>query len=50
MKEFFRFAMAYWHTLTGKGGDPFGPGTRDFPWDAKNDPIGRAKDTHGCSF
>ena len=33
MKDYFRFSMAYWHTLTGKGGDPFGPGTREFPWD-----------------
>jgi xylose isomerase len=32
MKEYFRFAMAYWHTLCGTGGDPFGPGTKNFPW------------------
>jgi len=29
MKEYFRFAMAYWHTLCGTGGDPFGPGTKN---------------------
>ena len=28
MKDHFRFAMAYWHTLCGTGGDPFGPGTK----------------------
>ncbi len=50
MKEYFRFSMAYWHTLTGKGGDPFGPGTRDFPWDAKTDSIGRAKDRMDAAF
>ncbi|MGE4568001.1 MAG: xylose isomerase [Bacteroidales bacterium] len=33
MKEHLRFAMAYWHTLCGTGGDPFGPGTKEFPWD-----------------
>jgi len=33
MKEHLRFAMAYWHTLCGTGGDPFGPGTKNFPWD-----------------
>jgi len=50
MKEFFRFAMAYWHTLTGTGGDPFGPGTRVFPWDGKNDAVGRARDRMDAAF
>lgn len=31
MQDHFRFAVAYWHTLTGTGGDPFGPGTRLSP-------------------
>ena len=37
MKEHLRFAVAYWHTLCNTGGDPFGPGTRTFPWDAAGD-------------
>ncbi len=37
MKEYLRFAVAYWHTLCGTGGDPFGPGTKVFPWDASDD-------------
>ena len=38
MKDHLRFALAYWHTLCGTGGDPFGPGTRKFPWlQGKND-------------
>lgn len=32
MKEHLRFAMSYWHTLTGEGTDPFGSGTMDRPW------------------
>ena len=32
MKDWFKFSMAYWHTLCGDGGDPFGPGTKSFPW------------------
>lgn len=32
LKEHLRFAVAYWHTLCGEGGDPFGPGTKVFPW------------------
>ncbi len=50
MKDYFRFAMAYWHTLTGKGGDPFGPGTRNFPWDEKSDAVGRGKDRMDAAF
>ncbi len=33
MRDTLRFAVAYWHTLCGAGGDPFGPGTKVFPWD-----------------
>lgn len=29
MKEHFRFAMSYWHTMTGGGVDPFGNATMD---------------------
>lgn len=32
MREHLRFAMSYWHTLTGEGSDPFGTGTMDRPW------------------
>jgi xylose isomerase len=41
MKEYFRFAMAYWHTLCGTGGDPFGPGTKNFPWSKGSDILSR---------
>ncbi|WP_202845655.1 xylose isomerase [Luteimonas saliphila] len=33
MREHLRFAVCYWHTFTNAGADPFGPGTRRFPWD-----------------
>lgn len=32
MKDWFKFSMAWWHTLCAEGGDPFGPGTKTFPW------------------
>jgi xylose isomerase len=32
LKEHFRFAVCYWHTFCGTGGDPFGPGTQKLPW------------------
>jgi len=33
MAEHLKFAVCYWHTFTNAGLDPFGPGTRQFPWD-----------------
>ena len=50
MKDHFRFAVAYWHTLTGEGGDPFGPGTMDFPWNQQSDPILNAKEKMDAAF
>ncbi len=50
LKEHFRFAVAYWHTLTGTGGDPFGPGTKDFPWAQQSDPILNAKEKMDAAF
>ncbi len=32
MEEHFRFAVCYWHTFGGTGSDPFGAGTKAFPW------------------
>lgn len=50
MEELLRFAMAYWHTLTGTGGDPFGPGTKNFPWATSKDPITNAKEKMDAAF
>jgi xylose isomerase len=50
MKDYFRFAMAYWHTMGGTGGDPFGPGTKDFPWASGNEAIARAKNKMDAAF
>ena len=50
MREHFKFAVAYWHSFCGQGGDPFGPGTQQFPWDRSKDPIQRAKDKADAAF
>lgn len=50
MEEHFRFAIAYWHTFCGTGGDPFGPGTKNFPWSTATDPVQRAKDKMDAAF
>lgn len=33
MEELLRYGVAYWHTFTGDGSDPFGKGTAQRPWD-----------------
>ena len=50
MKEHFRFAIAYWHTFCGTGGDPFGMPTKAFPWLKAPDPIQQAKDKMDAAF
>ena len=50
MKEHFRFAIAYWHTFSAAGEDPFGVGTRVYPWDASSDPNQAARDKMDAAF
>ena len=50
MKEYFRFAIAYWHSFCGVGSDPFGPGTQNFPWTSGEDANVRAKNKMDAAF
>ncbi|WP_430817833.1 xylose isomerase [Carboxylicivirga sp. RSCT41] len=50
MKEHMRFAIAYWHTFCGDGGDPFGPGTQIFPWNKGADAMDKAKYKMDAAF
>lgn len=50
MKEWLRFAVAYWHSFVGNGGDPFGEPTQIYPWNEKSDVIERAKDKADAAF
>ncbi|MBO0342306.1 MAG: xylose isomerase [Bacteroidota bacterium] len=50
MKEHFKFAVAYWHTFTGVGSDPFGAPTKNFPWLQSLDPVQQAKDKMDAAF
>ena len=50
MKDWLRFAMAWWHTLCAEGSDQFGPGTKTFPWNANPDPVQAAKDKVDAGF
>src|SRR5215212_7900998 len=50
MKEYLRFACAYWHSFNGNGADPFGSPTHIFPWNDSNDPIERAYEKMDAAF
>lgn len=50
MKEWLRFACAYWHSFCGSGADPFGEPTHLFPWNEKKDAVERAKDKADAAF
>ena len=50
MEQHLRFAVAYWHTFGGTGGDPFGAPTKIFPWLQSTDPIQRAYDKMDAAF
>ncbi|KOH42567.1 xylose isomerase [Sunxiuqinia dokdonensis] len=50
MKEYLRYAVAYWHTFCGDGGDPFGPGTHVFPWDGASNVMDANKERMDAAF
>jgi len=50
MKEWLRFAVAYWHSFVGNGSDPFGEPTQIYPWNEPADAIARAKDKADAAF
>lgn len=50
MAEHMRFAVAYWHSFCGTGGDPFGAGTRDLAWNLGSDADTRARAKMDAAF
>ncbi|MDR1737269.1 MAG: xylose isomerase [Candidatus Symbiothrix sp.] len=50
MKDWFKFSMAWWHTLCADGSDPFGPGTKSFEWTKGASPIEIAKQKLDAGF
>ncbi len=50
MKEWLRFAMAWWHTLCAEGGDQFGGGTKTFSWNKGGSAIEIAKQKVDAGF
>jgi xylose isomerase len=50
MKDWLKFAMAWWHTLGAASGDQFGGQTRTYAWDAADTALQRAKDKADAGF
>lgn len=50
MKDWLRFAMAWWHTLCAEGGDQFGGGTKQFPWNTGANALEIAKNKVDAGF
>ena len=50
MKDWLKFAMAWWHTLCAERGDPFVGGTNTFPWNGDADKVQAAKNKLDAGF
>ena len=50
MKDWLRFAMAWWHSLGAASADQFGGQTRSYEWDKADTPMQRAKDKLDAGF
>ena len=50
MKEWLKFAMAWWHTLGADGSDQFGVGTKKFPWNGDPDKVQAARNKADAGF
>lgn len=50
MKDWFKFSMAYWHTLCSESSDPFGEETKNFEWNSGHNALERAKQKLDAGF
>ena len=50
MKDWLKFAMAWWHTLGQASSDQFGGQTRSYAWDESSDALQRAKEKMDAGF
>ncbi|WP_107822868.1 xylose isomerase [Mangrovibacterium marinum] len=50
MAEWFKFSMAWWHTLCADGGDPFGGATQNHPWVGAENAVEAAKNKMDAGF
>ncbi len=50
MKDWLKFALAWWHSLGAASSDQFGGQTRSYAWDESPCPMQRAKDKMDAGF
>ncbi|MEH6720322.1 MAG: xylose isomerase [Aurantimonas endophytica] len=50
MEDHLRFSVAYWHSFTWPGGDPFGGETFNRPWMHGSDALGLARQKADVAF
>ena len=50
LKDHFKFAMAYWHSMNDNGADPFGRLTNLYPWNQETDVMQQAKNRADAAF
>lgn len=50
MKDWLKFALAWWHSLGKASSDQFGGESRAYEWDKADDPLQRAKDKADAGF
>jgi xylose isomerase len=50
LREHFKFAMAYWHSMNDNGADPFGHVTNRYPWNQETDVLQQAKNRADAAF
>ena len=50
LKDYFRFAIAYWHTFCGDGTDPFGGTTHNYAWNKGSDAVTKGKQKMDAAF
>ena len=50
MREHFKFAMAYWHSMNDNGADPFGRITNYYPWNKEAGILQQAKNRADAAF
>jgi xylose isomerase len=50
MTDWLRPAVAYWHSFTGAGADPFGAPTQPRPWERLADPMEAARAKAAAAF
>ena len=50
LRDHFKFAMCYWHSMNDNGTDPFGRLTNLYPWNQENDVLKQAKNRADAAF